>query len=294
MRVAEAATAWTFEPLVLVTIGVALITYTRGLMSVRPARGQFVGRKRLLSFYAGIFVAFVALTSPIDELSEDLFLFHMTQHLLLVFVAAPLILIGAPLLPMMRGIPAGFRRVTVIPGARSRVIRSLGRNVTHPMIVWSAFVVALWAWHMPPLYTAAIENELIHIAEHASFIGTALLFWWLVIEPTPFRGRIPYLGRFLFVILALTQTLPLAAMLTFTTEPWYGPYVASGGVWGIDPMTDQQIGGLMMWIGGMVSYFIAIAALFVVGMKKDEEDTRKRQLALAATPMRVAHGGSDG
>jgi putative membrane protein len=291
---AELATAWTFEPLIVLTVGSVVIAYTRGLTTMRPLKDHVIGIWRPVAFYTGIAAVVAALISPIDALSDRLFLFHMIQHLLLVFVAAPLILIGAPVLPMMRGIPDRVRRVTVIPGARSSVVRSLARFPTHPMLAWTAFVISLWAWHMPPLYTAAIESELAHIVEHGTFVMTALLFWWLVIEPVPFRGRIPYLARFAYVILALTQSLPLAAMLTFTSEPWYEPYIASGGLWGIDPLTDQQIGGLIMWVGGMVSYFIAVAALFVVVMKKDEEDTIKRQIArgtvrLATTP-RASNG----
>ncbi len=290
MSAAELVRAWSFDPIVVLTLGLAFVTYTRGIFTMRPIKGHVLGPWRPAGFYVGIATAFLALSSPIDSLSDRLFAFHMTQHLMLVFVAAPLILLGAPLLPMLRGIPPGLRRITVIPGAQSTQIRFVARQVTNPMIAWSAFVVALWGWHMPSLYTAALESETVHILEHASFMGTALLFWWIVIDPVPFRGRIPYLGRLVFVILALTQSLPLAAMLTFTSEPWYEPYVASGDYWGIDPMTDQQIGGLIMWIGAMIPYFIAVSALFMVAMKKDEEATRKRQLEVAGAPIAVPGG----
>ena len=281
MSTAELAFAWTFDPLVVLALGLTVVAYTHGILTMRPLRDHVFGTWRPVAFFTGMITTFLALSSPIDALSDRLFAFHMIQHLMLMFVAAPLILIGAPLLPTLRGIPSGLRRITVIPVAKSTQVRFLSHQLTNPMIAWTAFVVSLWGWHIPSLYAAAIENEVIHILEHVSFIGTGLLFWWLVIDPVPFRGRIPYLGRLVYVILALTQSLPLAAMLTFTSEPWYEPYIASGGYWGIDPMTDQQIGGLIMWIGGMVAYFVAVAALFVVAMKKDEADTRKRQLAMA-------------
>ena len=293
MSAAELARAWSFDPVVVLILGLVFVTYTRGIFTMRPIKEHVLGPWRPIAFYVGIGSAFLALSSPIDTLSDRLFAFHMIQHLLLVFIAAPLILVGAPLLPMLRGIPSGLRRTTVIPGARSTQVRFVARHVTNPMIAWAAFVVALWGWHMPSLYTAALESETVHILEHASFIGTALLFWWLVIEPVPFQGRIPYLGRLVFIILALIQSLPLVAMLTFTSEPWYEPYVISGGYWGIDPMTDQQMGGLIMWIGAMVPYFIAVSALFMVAMNKDEADTRKRQMAMAGTSP-LAPGGTRG
>jgi len=289
----ELALSWTFDPLVVLALGLTVVAYTRGIFTMRPLGDHVLGTWRPVAFFTGMVFAFLALSSPIDVLSDRLFAFHMIQHLMLVFVAAPLILIGAPLLPMLRGIPSGVRRITVIPGAKSTQVRFLSHQLTNPMIAWTVFVVSLWGWHTPSLYAAALESEAIHILEHVSFIGTALLFWWLVIDPVPFRGRIPYLGRLAYVILALTQSLPLAAMLTFTSKPWYEPYITSGGYWGIDPMTDQQIGGLIMWIGGMVAYFVAVAALFTVAMKKDEADTRKRQLAMAV-PSLAHPGGTHG
>ena len=288
------ASSWSFDPLIVLTAGVASIAYGRGLLDLRRVGGSFMSWWRPWAFYLGSLAALLALISPIDALSERMFLFHMVQHLLLVFVAAPLILLGAPLLPITRGLPAAVRRNTMVRGARSHSVRWALRYLSHPMIAWSVFVVTLWSWHMPPLYTAAIENQGVHVVEHVAFMGTALLFWWLIIDPTPFRARIPYLGRFVYVLLALTQSLPLAAMLTFASEPWYEPYTVGAGLWGIGPLEDQQIGGLIMWIGGMITYFIAVASLFVVAMKKDEEETDRRQMALAAGPASVAHRVSNG
>ncbi len=290
----EFAGSWSLDPVVVATAGFASVAYGRGMVDLRNLGDAVISWWRPYAFYAGILAALVALMSPLDALSERMFLFHMVQHLLLVFGAAPLILLGAPLLPMTRGLPAILRRNTVVRGARSRNTRWVLHYVSHPMVAWSAFVVTLWSWHMPPLYTTAIENELVHALEHAAFMGVGLLFWWLIIDPTPFRARIPYLGRFAYVVLALTQSLPLAAMLTFASEPWYEPYATGSRIWGIGPLEDQQIGGLMMWIGAMIAYFTAMAALFVVAMKKDEEETERRQTALAAGSMPVARRVSNG
>ena len=294
MTITELAGSWSFDPWIVLTASIASIAYGRGLVDLRRVGGAFMPWWRPAAFYLGVLASLAALISPVDALSERMFFFHMVQHLLLVFVAAPLILLGAPLLPVSRGLPAWVRRNTVVRGARSRSVRWILHYLSHPMIAWSAFVVTLWSWHMPPLYTAAIENGAVHVLEHAAFMSSALLFWWLVIDPAPFRARIPYLGRFIYVVLALTQSLPLAAMLTFASEPWYEPYAAGSGLWGIGPLEDQQIGGLIMWIGAMAAYFAAVAALFVVTMKKDEEETQRREAALAGGPAPAAQRVSSG
>ncbi len=272
--------AWSWEPLTLFLVGLLGMVYIRGWRGLRPLRIRVVTALRGASFLSGLTVLLLALISPLDMLGGRLFSFHMTQHMLLSHVAVPLILLGAPVLPVTRGMGYGIRRATLIPLARSARVRGVYDILFHPVLTPAVFVACVWAWHVPEMYSAAVTNDFAHIAQHGSFIGSAALFWWVIIDPTPIRGRLPYLGRLVIVVLALSLTFPLAAMLTFSPTPWYEPYIVATPLWGLDAMTDQQIGGLIMWVGGIVPYFIAIAGLFVVAVRRDEEDTRLTRASL--------------
>ena len=272
--------AWSWEPLTLFLVGLLGVAYIRGWRGLRPLKLRVVTNWHVASFVTGLTLLLLTLISPLDTLGGRLFAFHMTQHMLLTHVAVPLILLGAPVLPVLRGMGYGIRRVMVIKLAKAPLARYFFHILIHPLFSLAVFVAAIWAWHVPSAYSAAINNDFAHIAQHASFIGAATLFWWSIIDPTPIQGKVPYLGRLVVVVLALSLTFPLAAMLTFARVPWYEPYIAQAPLWGLDAMTDQQIGGLIMWVGGIAPYFIAIAGLFIVAVRRDEEDTRRSRAAM--------------
>ena len=267
----EILLSWSWEPLTLFLVGLTGIVYARGWRGIRPLKIRVITPLRATSFLTGLLLLLLALISPLDTLGTRLFTFHMAQHMILTHVAVPLILLGAPVLPVLRGMGYGIRRATIVPAARSARVREVFRIATHPLVTLALFVGCIWAWHVPSLYSAAVTNDFAHIAQHGSFIGSAALFWWGIIDPTPLHGKTPYLGRLVVVVLALSLTFPLAAMLTFAPAPWYEPYVAQAPGWSISPLTDQQIGGLIMWVGGIGPYFAAIAGLFLVAVRKDEE-----------------------
>ena len=276
------ALSWSWEPLTVFVLGLGAALYFRGLRRIHPVKVRVILWWRPLLFYTGLVIILLALISPLDTLGRQLFTFHMIQHMLLTHVGIPLLLLGAPVLPILRGMPHGLRRAAIAPLSRFLPSRYLAHLLTHPLVSWPLFVGFFWVWHLPELYSAAIANDFVHILQHTTFLATAFLFWWSVIDPVPMAGRLPYLGRFLYVILALTQGLPLASLLTFSQSPLFAPYIAGGGLWGIDPATDQQIGGLIMWIVSMVSYFITIGILFVVAMTKDEQNVRRAEALAAA------------
>ena len=276
--------AWSWEPLTLFFVGLLGVGYARGWRGLKPLKVTVITHWRAASFLTGLTLLLLALISPIDTLGGRLFAFHMTQHMLLTHVAVPLILLGAPVLPVARGMGYGIRRVTVIKLAKSSLVRRVFHLLIHPLVGLAVFVACIWAWHVPAAYAAAVTNDLAHIAQHASFITAATIFWWAIIDPTPIRGKLPYLGRLVIVVMALSLTFPLAAMLTFAATPWYEPYIGQEALWGLDAMTDQQIGGLIMWVGGIAPYFLAIAGLFIVAVRRDEEDTRRSRAALYKNP----------
>lgn len=282
MTLSEIALSWSWEPLTLFSLGLLAFFYTRGLRLIQHKKIQIMIWWRPLLFYTGLTIILLTLISPLDTLGSQLFVFHMTQHMLLTHVGVPLLLLGAPVLPVLRGMPYGLRQTTVGALSRFQPSRQLSHLVTHPLVSSALFIGAYWAWHLPAAYSMAVTNDLIHIAQHSTFLSTSVLFWWVVIDPVPMIGRAPYFGRLAYVILALSLSIPLAALLTFAQEPWYSVYAINSSLWKITPFVDQQLGGLVMWIGGMVPYFIAMAALFVVALNKDEEATRRTEALAAA------------
>lgn len=263
-------TAWSWDPLAIGGLGFVALLYARGLASTRRGRRQALPWWRPVLFYLGLGTILLAIVSPLDELAAHLFALHMVQHMLLIMVGVPLVLLGAPVLPLMRGTPYAVRSRVLGPLARRGEVRRLGRFLTAPLVAWPLHVMTFWSWHLPGLYDAALENEAVHILQHVSFLGTAVLFWWNIVDPAPFPGRLSYLGRFAYLILALIQTTPLAAALTFASAPWYRPYVGGPRLWGLDPLTDQLIGGLIMWVAGWALYFIAFSILFFIAVSKEE------------------------
>jgi cytochrome c oxidase assembly factor CtaG len=227
------------------------------------------------SFVAGLVVLVVALVSPIHTLSSELLWVHMVQHVLLVVVAAPLVVLGAPLVPMTLALPMPWRR-RIRSWARARLVRGAGSVLQRPITAWVVSVAALWAWHVPPLYDLAVGNQVVHALEHLSFVATAVLFWWAAFRPAPAGGLAGGL-QVLFVFAAGVQSGALGALLTFAGTPLYGPYVHTAMSWGLTPLQDQQLAGLIMWIPAGLVYFVAAAALFVRWLLSIEREVRKAE-----------------
>jgi cytochrome c oxidase assembly factor CtaG len=181
----------------------------------------------------------------------------MAQHMLLVVVAAPLLALSAPLGPVLRGLPAPARRALGRGWARLGWPRRLWRALTHPAAAGALHLGLLWVWHAPGLYQAALTSEWVHGLEHASFLGSALLFWWVLARP---GRRAPWLrgpGGTLYVFaLALPSGL-LGALITFSTVAWYPAYALTTRAWGLSPVEDQQLAGAIMWVPAGVVYLAA-------------------------------------
>ena len=182
-------TAWSLDPVALVGIPLTALLYYRGLVSL-GSRRRFHATWRPWAFYAGLFMLAVALLSPLDHLSDELFYAHMTQHMLILMVGAPLILLGAPILPVLRGIPRPIRRILVIPVFQSLPVRLVLRTLSRPLIAWPIYALLIWGWHLPVLFEAALESELLHFVEHLTFAIAAYLFWWNIIDPHPLRPNL--------------------------------------------------------------------------------------------------------
>jgi putative membrane protein len=202
---------------------------------------------RLASFFVGIVSVWIAIGSPVEAFDDVSLTVHMVQHLLLMAVAPPLILLGAPALPLLRGLPQSMARGVAGPILRWRLVRWFARLVTHPATCWLAATSVLIGWHIPAVFELALRWDWLHELEHATFLGTGLLFWWPVVQPWPSTARWP---RWSIPSYLFCATLPcdvLSAFLAFCNRVVYSPYLSVPGVFGMSPLQDQECAAALMW-----------------------------------------------
>jgi cytochrome c oxidase assembly factor CtaG len=203
--VVAALQSWTPQPWLMTALLVTAIVYVRGWWIVgRQMRTRFPAW-RLLAFYGGLVVVLVAAASPLDAFAGLLLQIHMTQHLLLTMIAPPLIWLGAPSTPLLRGLPHVVRKDGLGPFLAAPGLRRLGRALAHPLVCWLSFVGTIWLWHVPALYELALRSSAWHAIEHACFLTTGLLFWWPVIQPWPSRPLWPRWAMVPYLLLADVQ-----------------------------------------------------------------------------------------
>jgi putative membrane protein len=240
--------------------------YVHGLWRLWRAAAPEAGvsAKQAAAFAAGWLTLVLALLSPLDALGGALFSAHMVQHELLMIVAAPLLILGHPLGPYIWALPRRWRQ----PAAA--LVREIGlqravRFLTRPLPAWILGAAALWLWHIPRLFDAALTSEGIHTLQHLSFFVTALLFWWSVISTRTAAGG--YGAAVMSVVTTALHTSLLGALLTFAATPWYHAYERNPMPWGLTAIEDQQLGGLIMWIPGGLVYLAATLALMAVWLR---------------------------
>jgi cytochrome c oxidase assembly factor CtaG len=254
---------WTFDLWVEVPLGLAVIVYVRGWLQLHRRLPQRFGVGRLAAFVGGMVAIGAALESPLHALGAQLLQAHMVQHLLLMMVAPPLLWLGAPLLPMLSGLPKHLlHRWVGALIAWPPVTRSCRWLVRLP-VAWVVFVGSTWFWHSPPLYERALGSEFWHYAQHACFLVTALAFWWPVVQPWPSRPVVSPWGIVLYLILADVQNTVLSAWLVFAERIIYPSYAAVLHPWGISALNDQAAAGAIMWVPGSIAFLLPIA--WIVG-----------------------------
>ena len=250
--------AWNLDPVILLALGIAVACYVPGLVAVwrRAGTGRGIARWRAAAWLGGMLALVAALVSPIDALGSALFAGHMVQHLLLVLVAAPLLVLGTPDLAFAWSMPARARRPVGRWWARSPTARTIRRVLGNVAVATILHAIAMWAWHAPVLYEAALWHDGWHALEHASFLLTALLFWWVAVHHRH-RAAVAVLAIF---ITAMHSGI-LGAFLSLSSTPWYLGHGATVGQWGLTLLEDQQLAGLIMWIPASVVYIVAALAV---------------------------------
>jgi len=271
--------AWSFEPGIVLPLALAAGLYARGLRALwrQAGAGHGIRRWQAAAFAAGWLVLAIALVSPLHELGETLFSAHMAQHELLMAVAAPLLVLGRPLLPFLWGLPMAWRRDAGHWTSRP-AMRSAWHALTLPSIAWTVHALAIWVWHAPRLYDAAVTSDVVHALQHASFLGSALLFWWALIHGR--NGRLRYGASVLYVFTTALHTTALGAVLSLASQPLYPAYAATAA-WGLTPLEDQQLAGLIMWVPAGIAYLVAALALMAEWLREAERRTTRSETAAA-------------
>jgi len=230
-------------------------------VGVRPANRLARGW-RLASYLGGLAVLAIALMSPIDTLGGQLFTFHMVQHLLLVMIAPPLLLLANPFPFALWGLPPTPRRAVAGLFRRKSAFRQTLRAATTPGIVWLAFVVVYVGWHDPNAYNLALRREWVHDAEHLSFFLTAILYWWHVIAAGPrIHRRFPLGLRIGYLLATIPPNMLTGVAIAFAREPIYTYYTTVPRLFNLSVMQDQMIGGFIMWVPGSMMYIVAVLLL---------------------------------
>jgi putative membrane protein len=280
VRPGEVWSSWAVHPEAIAPLVVAALWYAYGAGSM-PAWS----RRRSASFLGGLVIAAIALASPLDALGETIFAGHMVQHLVLMLVAAPLLAYGAPSVPMTRALPDRVRHA-LGRIQRRNIGRTLGRAARRPFVALAAHALLLWLWHLPALYEAALGGEAMHALEHLSFLGTAFWFWATII-PVRRRSGAPYPVRILAVFGNLLQSGALGVLLLFASRPLYTAQISGAEAWGLSPLQDQQLAGVLMWIPPAALYFGVMAVLFVRWLRSTEARLRSREVSV-----RMRHEGA--
>jgi len=268
--VRDMLTAWVVDPVpTIITLVVGALYLSACLRSA--AAGLGFPRGRAVLFCAGLLVVLVAVDGPPDAFAESSFSLHMVQHLLLQMVAAPLLVLGAPITVLLRADPPWLPRRRLTRLLRSRLLRVL----TNPVLTLAAFVVVLVASHLTPLYELALENERVHQLEHTAYLLVALLLWWTAIGPDPAPRRLTSPARLLYLFLAMPPAAFLGVAIAGAGTVMYPHYLLDLPPWGWSALHDQHVAGTLMWEAGMFTFVPAAGYLLMRWL--DEENRRQER-----------------
>jgi len=255
-----ASESWWFSISLVVALLLAELLYLRGWLRFRSASLKVIPAWRVLGFSLGLFLIWMAVGSPLAELDEQMLTVHMIQHLLLMTFAAPLILLGLPVMPLLHGVPRQFAQA-VGPLFRWPPVQRLGRMLVRPTFSWLAATATLVGWHVPAIFTLALQSGAWHLLEQATFFLAGLLFWWPVVQPWPNASREPRWSILLYLFLATLPCDILSAFLVFSERVAYPVYLSVSRQSDLSVLADQQCAGALMWTSITIVYLVPAAIL---------------------------------
>jgi cytochrome c oxidase assembly factor CtaG len=247
--------------------------YTRGWFAIRKTRPAQFTAWRLAAFLLGLTTLWLAIGSPMDGFADALLSAHMVEHLLLMSFVPPLLLLGYPSVPLLRGLP---RRLTVNllgPLQRLKALRALGSFLTRPLVAWLTMNLVFLGWHVPFAYDFALEHERWHDFEHICFLSSSILFWWPLIRPWPTKARSPGWYLLPYLVGADLVNTGLSAFLAFCDRPVYTYYLKQPSGFPITPMADQVIGAVIMWVVGSVVF---LGPAVFITLRLLQQDSKNR------------------
>jgi cytochrome c oxidase assembly factor CtaG len=255
-EVQSAFAPWSISVPVTFTLFLAASVYLRGWLHLRRAIPNVISAWQLASFMNGMFAVWIVLGSPLRAFHHELLSIHMVDHVLLMAVAPPLILLGAPFRSFAYGLPQWFGRDWLARFLHWSPGQRLGRVLGHPMFCWLAATVALIGWHVPAAFELGMRSSGWHELEYACFFGAGLLFWWPVIRPWPNVAQGPRWSIVLYLFFATLPCDALSAFLTFCDRVVYPCFLSGNRHFGISPLQDQEYAGALMWVCATFVYLL--------------------------------------
>jgi cytochrome c oxidase assembly factor CtaG len=247
---------WSSPTFLDLAIAATCFFYVRGWLALRRSSPSLLSIGKLAAFLSGMLCLWVAIGSPLAAFDEASLTVHMSQHILLMLVVPPLVLLGAPAMPLLHGLPQWFVRTPLGPFLRWSPIQSLGYFLTNPIVSWVLAALALLLWHAPASFELALHSNAWHEFEHGCFLFTSILFWWPVIQPFPTEPRWPAWSAPLYLFLGMIPGSVLGAFLVFCDRVVYPSYAEAPKIFAMTPLEDQVLAGLLMWVLG---FFVCVA-----------------------------------
>lgn len=267
--------AWSFNPAIVAGLLTAGVGYYLALRRVRMSGRGMPPGWQVACFYGGLLSVALAILGPLDTFNQRLFFMHMLQHLVLMQVAAPLLLLGRPVQLVLRALPPRRSGPVIKSVLRRRWVRWGLTAISAPVVGSLLFNVNFAVWHLPLFYEAALYSDLVHELQHATFFGFALIFWWPIIDPVPRHHKLLPIWAMAALFVSMAFGIGVGAALTLANHVVYPFYLGVEQPWGLSAMVDQQIGGLIKWVGSGTIYMIILLAMLIrllgTGNEPDDE-----------------------
>jgi len=268
---------WSLPIFLTVAVVLCAVVYTYGWFAISRTRPALFPAWRLIAFLSGLAILWLSIGSPLDSFADASLSAHMIEHLLLMSFVPPLLLLGFPVVPLLRGLPRNLVIALLGPLLRLGWLRRLSHFLTLPVVAWLAMNLAFLGWHVPAAYDFALEHEHWHEFEHICFLGSSILFWYPVIRPWPTTASRPGWYMLIYLVTADIVNTALSAFLAFCDRPVYKYYLTQPNPFHLSPLSDQRLGAVVMWVFGSL-FFLVPAAFITVRLLQNE--TRFSHVAL--------------